>query len=290
MDDLLAASGSAPREPKQEQSTDGTSQELDAGSDGDGGTDITTDSSPEMTADGGNVSQVAEPEDFETIKRRSQESLEDEIKKLREESAKRRLENKALKEQAADLFEEERKQMLAKQKEMEKQLKALQKIQLENEAKERGLELDAKTKELIEAKELEAEQNRKELEKLRKKHEETESKYNEYLERQREEAELKDKVLQSKIDAELEKIPEDKRTFADALVRGFEDKQAGYFELLRAKQEGLFGVKKVEVAHQVPVGDKGESTEQKQHRNNKERLSSGLSKVTGGMTPGQRLV
>jgi hypothetical protein len=281
MDDLLAASGGRP--PAK---TDKTIE--------DGGTGTTTEPSPDASLDGGEAEQFEEQTtevDFETIKKRSAESIEDELKSLREEAKKRRLENKALKENALQLFEDERKQMTAKTKELEKQLKAFKELQLKAEAEKAGVEIDAKTQEILQAKELDLEQKQKDFEKLEKKHLEIESRYKEIIERQKEEAELKEKVLKAKIEAELETIPEDKRDFATALVRGYEDRQDGYFKLLEAKQGGLFGAKKVEVSHQVPKTDEGEGSGTKeQHRNNKERLSSGLSKVTADMMPGQRLV
>jgi len=280
MEDLLGASGGLPAAAKVEESA----KEEDA--------EIKADSSPEANTDGGEPLVAAEPvveEDFETIKRRTLESMEDEVKALRAESTKRRLENKALKANALELFEDERKQMTAKTKELEKQLKAFQKLQLEAEAEKAGVKIDAKTQEILQAKELDLEQKQKDFEKLEKKYADIESKHNEFLERQKEEAELKEKVLKAKIESELELIPEDKRDFAQALVRGYEDMQDGYFKLLEAKQGGLFGVKKVEVSHQVPI-DKGEDSKPEQHRNNKERISKGLSKITGQMMPGQRLI
>jgi chromosome segregation ATPase len=234
-----------------------------------------------------------EPVDLEVLKQRSLESLEDEVKKLREEAKKRRLENNALKEQAAQIFEEDKKKMESEIKKRDDQIKKLEKL-MDDLAKK----TESKTEEVSNAAEsassktelVELQAKEKELENIKKKFDEAQSRLKEIEDQKKEEQEIRRKAYQNKIDEILDAIPEQKRKFADALVKGFTDIQEGYFALLEAKQEKLFDNKVIEVSHAVPKGD-DETREEIKGLNSKGKIKLGLKNASsGGIKPGDRLV
>lgn len=228
--------------------------------------------------------QGADPvNDAESLKKRALDSLQDEIKKLRKESAARRNENKVLKEQAAELFEAERKAMQKKIVELEKKANVAAE-KSKDEAKEEGQAVDTAKIDLILA------EKQKELEKQQKRAEKYETQLKEIEEAKKEEDRIRKEAVELKVSELLTEIPEEKRKFASSIVKGHEDPQEGYLALLEAKQEGLFGVKKVEVAHQVPKNPEP-SKEENKLVNNRTRISKGLKSITsGGVAPGQRII
>lgn len=228
----------------------------------------------------------AAEEDLESIKKRTAESLEDEVKKLRQENAKRREREKKAHEEAAKLFSSEREQYETQMAEMKKQLEGLSKVK---EAKaeseiDNSIEVKAKESELSAIREANA-ALKKQLDAIsaaQKAQEEKES----------EEKKLRSQAIQSRFDEELKSIPEDKQKFAKSMFKGHEDAQEGLFAFLEAKREGLFGKKQIQVIHK-PTNT--QSTEKQQSNNqekitSKQKIRSGLSKsLSGGLQPGQNL-
>lgn len=60
------------------------------------------------------------------------------------------------------------------------------------------------------------------------------------------------KVYQSRISEELANIPEDRRKFAEMIVKAYEDPREGWTALSEAKMQGLFEDKQVIVSHANP--------------------------------------
>jgi myosin heavy subunit len=227
-----------------------------------------------------------EPEvDLEIEKKRTLVSLEDEVKKLREENAKRRLEAKALREQAEELFKDEKSEYEKKIKALEQQTNELAKL------KKNSVEQTVSEEEKIRLKDLELSEMKKEFSKLSSKYDEIHSSYKSFLDQQEQEKQIRSQAWDNKIKDEISKIPEEKRKFAEALIKGYEDKQEALFALLEAKKENLFGNKKVEVVHAVP---KTSIVEEQQTTatplNHKLKIRRGLSKALQEARPGTRLV
>lgn len=221
--------------------------------------------------------------DVETLKQRTAESMQDEIKKLREENAKKRIETKTAHDLASKMIEEKTKEFEAKSKELDEKAKKYDEIERLKTDSSKSAE------EKLNAKELEVRQLSETVDAERKSKSEAERKLNEFLDEQRNEKEIKTKVLQSRIDDIIKTIPEDKKKFATALVNGFEDKQEGLMSLLEAKQSNLFGTKKVEVAHVTPKGNTS-STINSDNLNYKQKMKRGLADIRGNQKPGSKLV
>lgn len=71
-------------------------------------------------------------------------------------------------------------------------------------------------------------------------------------------------VYKERLDEELAKIPEDKREFANLLVKGAGDARDALIALNEAKLKGFFEDKKVVVNHSVPGAQNGARVSQKQ--------------------------
>ena len=214
---------------------------------------------------------------------RSMESLEDEIKKLRQENAKRRVESKEQQELAERLAEEktaELKKKLEDYKKVEEELVAIKKAE---EDKNRTAD------ERIAHLQMELDQKKQESEKTQAKLAEIEAKHQEFLNKQKEEEELRAQVIKNRINSQLETIPEEQKELAQAMVNGYADLQDGYVALLKAKEQGVFGAKKVEVIHDVPRDtNTKENNTQVLGKGNK--IKSGLSKRLPGVKQGGRIV
>jgi len=222
---------------------------------------------------------------MEAEKKLMQDELENKLKEAREDAAKRRMQNKVLKEQATELFSKE-KELYAKEiAELKKQADELAALKKKDAISEKGIG------EQLELTRLEIESKNKELLKTQKKADEAQSKLQEFLDQQKETEEIQNKVLDEKIAEELAKIPEGKRKFAELIVKGEgSDKKAGLYALLEAKNDNLFGVKKVEVIHQVPRNS--ETTNTNKVLTSKGKISSGLRTIQGNghLRPGQRII
>lgn len=221
-------------------------------------------------------------EDLETLKKRTAESLEDELKELRRKEAEKRVKLKKQQE----IFDQERQQYEAQMAEMKNQLEELKKLKeskVENEV-EKSAEVKAKEAEIAKIAADNAEL-KKQLEALSKAQKERE-------EKEREERELREKVVKARFEEELKSIPEDKQKFARSIYNGAEgDVQEKLFAFLEAKREGLFGKKQVQVVHKPATTQ----TTNKQD-NNQEKITSGqkikrgLAKsLMGELRPGQSL-
>jgi chromosome segregation ATPase len=71
------------------------------------------------------------------------------------------------------------------------------------------------------------------------------------------EQEARQQVYRDKIKEELGKIPEEFRSFADKMVKGYEDPHEAWLSLSEAQRMGMFGEKKIVVNHSVPGANDG---------------------------------
>jgi chromosome segregation ATPase len=269
MQELLKASGSSLPERKQETTTE------------------------PIVEDSGQIevkSTPASPElDTEVEKKSILEEYESKLKEARDEAARRRIENKALKEQVEKLFEEEKKAM---SEEVERYKKLAQELS-ESAQKEKSEGDKKKANEVSEEAEklkLELKQREDELKQFQKQAEESDKKLKEIEDRKKLEQEVRDRIVQEKIDNLMKAIPDDKKKFAEALVKGSEDKETGYMALIEAKNAKLFDNKVVEVQHGVPKDSDRSFTEDRSAIKTKDKLREGLKKVRQGIKPGERLV
>lgn len=87
--------------------------------------------------------------------------------------------------------------------------------------------------------------------KLKEKEREAEAYKSKALQYQAEQ-EARQQVYKERIKEELDKIPEDLRSFAEKMVKGYEDPHEAWLAISEAQQKGLFGEKKIVVNHSVP--------------------------------------
>lgn len=220
---------------------------------------------------GNNSDIVEDPESW------SKESAFKEVKKLREENKTYRLKYQ---EQIESLKAESEARIQAKEEEMKNLLQAQQelaKIKSEQEDKKRSLEeklahRESKVSELqsmMEAKEKEYARRMTELESLA----------NTY--RAKEEAEKQ--IYVSRIQEEVDKIPEKYKDIASMIVKGAgDDPRDGLLALNEAKLKGLFEDKTVVVNHSVPGAKDGA-------RASKERLDEAAKESRAQMSSSQKI-
>jgi len=224
---------------------------------------------------------------IEAEKKLMQDELENKLKAAREDAAKKRLQNKELKASAAELFSGER-DLLAKEiAELKKQTKELESFKKKEELN------DKEIGEQLIASKLENEAQIKALLKANKKAEESQAKLQEFLDQQAETELIQNQIIEEKITELIETLPEDKRKFAELISKGGEDKKAGLYALMEAKNDGMFGVKKVQVFNQVPNNDEIEKDNSNNKKNtSKSKIANGLRTIrgTGVLTPGMKIV
>lgn len=221
----------------------------------------------------------------EQIAKRSQESYEDEIKKLREENAKRRKKEQEAKEKALALAEEvfktEREEYERKIAEMEKRLeeqKALKKEEQKVDAEIKKAETNA-----------EAEAYRKELEELRKEREAFKAEIQARKEAEEQERALRKQAAENRFNSMLTDVPEDLKEFARAMFRGYEDPSEGLIAFTKAKTQGVFGKKTIEVVSRIPKEDKPTKEVSSRHSKFNSRVNA-LKERRAGLQPGDKLV
>lgn len=219
----------------------------------------------------GSESIVEDPESW------SKESAFKEVKKLREENKTYRLKYQ---EQIENLKRETEARLKAKEEEMKNLIEAqkeLARIKAEQEDKKRSLEeklahREAKVSELqaiMEAKELEYQRKMAELEAIAQTY------------KAKEEAEKQ--IYASRIQEEVDKIPEKYKEIASLIVKGAgDDPRDGLLALNEAKLKGLFEDKTVVVNHSVPGAKDGA-------RASKERLDEAAREARAQMSSSQKI-
>jgi len=219
----------------------------------------------------GSEPTVEDPESW------SKESAFKEVKKLREENKTYRLKYQ---EQIENLKRETEARLKAKEEETKNLIEAqkeLARIKAEQEDKKRSLEeklahREAKVSELqaaMEAKELEYQRKMAELEAIAATY------------KAKEEAEKQ--IYASRIQEEVDKIPEKYKEIANLIVKGAgDDPRDGLLALNEAKLKGLFEDKTVVVNHSVPGAKDGA-------RASKERLDEAAREARAQMSSSQKI-
>lgn len=229
---------------------------------------------------------VKNPDDW------SKDSALKEVVKLREE-------NKAVRtkfQEQLDKIERETETKIAKIKEeaqtaMEAK-KKLEALEAEQADKKRSIEeklahREAKVAELETTYKLKLEEKERELASVKTKAAQYEA-----------EQEARKSVYRNKIKEELDQIPEEFRSFADKMVKGYEDPHEAWLSLAEAKRMGMFGEKKIVVNHSVPGAADGARVNKKQAEeaekearksmSSKDLIRAGLSKAKQGQNSAYR--
>ena len=106
------------------------------------------------------------------------------------------------------------------------------------------------------------------------------------------EQEARRQVYRDRIKEELGKVPEEFRSFADKMVKGYDDPQEAWLSLAEAQRMGMFGEKKIIVNHSVPGAADGarvtqqqlEAAEREKRKNmsSQELIRAGLAQAKQG--------
>lgn len=233
-----------------------------------------------------NSKTVKNPEDW------SKDSALKEVVKLREE-------NKAVRtkfQEQLDKIEKETETKIAKIKEEAQSAleakKKLEALEAEQADKKRSIEdklahREARLAEVETTYKLQLEEKERELAAVR-------SKVAQYDAEQ----EARKSVYRNKIKEELDQIPEEFRSFADKMVKGYEDPHEAWLSLSEAKRIGMFGEKKIVVNHAVPGASDGArinktkaeeaEKEAKAKMTSKDLIKLGLSKAKQGQNTAYR--
>lgn len=266
MADLLDKLGKKPTEAKGESSdasvSDTTSGTTIAGTEGtvpgkEAGQDLTETSKPTtgQAAEGSNDDSLSTFNDADTW---TKESALLEVKKAREEAKTRRLqlkETEAKFQEELDKIKSDMNEKLQSANEAQKELEALK---AKEEDKKRSMEERLAHREALVAEKdakIEAFQREYEL-----KMKELQSRVTDY-EAERE-AQLS--VYKERIQEELGKVSEEKRKFAEMIVKGHDDPRDAWAALSEAKVNGLFEEKQVVVSHATPGAGAARMTKEKQ--------------------------
>lgn len=281
-----SAEGAASAAPGTPESTPSTKLEVSRGDDmlkqvSTKATDSATATPSQSSADTKSASSKNESSGSEVVVEDpdswSKESAFKEVKKLREENKTYRLKYQ---EQIENLKRETEARLKQKEEEMKSLLQAQQelaKIKAEQEDKKRSLEeklahRESKVSELqavMDAKEREYQRRMAELEAVAQTY------------KAKEEAEKQ--IYVSRIQEEVDKIPEKYKEIASMIVKGAgDDPRDGLLALNEAKLKGLFEDKTVVVNHSVPGAKDGA-------RASKERLDEAARETRAQMSSSQKI-
>lgn len=217
----------------------------------------------------------------EDAQRRSIESYEDEVKKLREENAKRRKREQEAREkalaQADEIFKSEREMYESKLAELQAQLEKTKSSKSESASEEIDNQIKAKEKDA------QYDQIMKKLQELEKANEEKDRILREAKEREEEEKQLRRQAAESRFNSLLKEIPEDQQEFAKVMFNGAGDPQKGLLTVTEAKAKGLFGKKRVEVIHSPAKSTSTATSETNTNKNlsSKEKMRLALKAQRG---------
>jgi DNA repair exonuclease SbcCD ATPase subunit len=221
----------------------------------------------------------------EQIVKRTEDSYEDEIKKLREENAKRRKKEQEAKEKALamadEVFKTEREEYESQLAEMKKQLeeaKALKKEENKVEAEIKKAETSAESEQLL-----------KELKELREANQKIQAQIQAQREAEEQEKSLRKQAAENRFKSMLTEIPEEFKDYASAMFKGYSDPSEGLIALTKAKAQGLFGKRTIEVVSRVPRESNNNENKVLTGREKREQRVSALKTRRQGLTPGQKL-
>lgn len=222
----------------------------------------------------------------EQIVKRTEDSYEDEIKKLREENAKRRKKEQEAKEKALamadEVFKTEREEYEKNLAEMKRQLDELKALKKE----ENKVEKEVKAAESS----VESEILRKELESLRKESAAIKAEMEARRESEESEKALRKQAAENRFKSFLNEIPEEYKEYASAMFKGYSDSSEGLIAITKAKAQGLFGKKTIEVVSRVPKEDKHNNTSELNPRHKRDKRVNALKERRQGLQAGGRIL
>lgn len=231
---------------------------------------------PKKAAPAPKSTEVDESSEDDPYANWSKEQVIDAMKKARSEAAKNRVENKAIQEQFQTQLEEEMAKVKEFIKPLEKKAKAYEKLQQEEEDRQRSMEEKIAHRERIVA------EREAELELLREKLQQIEVESKEKIDILSSRVEAHESYYKEQLDKELEAVPNEYRTIAEAVVSGTDPKEA--LSLLRdAKNKGMFGPKKVYVNNSVPTAHTGARTDSAAVENTRRENMSPAEKIREGL-------
>jgi hypothetical protein len=230
-----------------------------------------------------------EPEEKELtpaeLEARTKDSYEDEIKKLREENAKRRKKEQEAKEKALamadEVFKTEREEYDRQLAEMKKQLedsKALKKE--ENKVEKEMINAESKA---------EADELRRELEAIRKENAKIQAQIQAQKEAEESEKSLRKQAAENRFASMLKEIPVEFQEAATMMFKGYSDSSEGLIAITKYKEQGLFGKKTIEVVSRVPREQNNNETKPLSQREVREKRVSALKSRRQGLVPGAKL-
>lgn len=232
--------------------------------------------------------KVEEPKEEltpEQVVKRTEESYEDEIKKLREENAKRRKKEQEAKEKALaiadEVFKAEREEYersLAEMKSQLEELKAQKKAESKVESEVKKAETNA-----------EMELLKQQMAELKKERDEAKAREQERREAEEYERTLRKQAAENRFKSFLSEIPEDFKDYASAMFKGYDDPSEGLIAITKAKAQGLFGKKTIEVVSRVPREEKHNNTIELNSRQKRDKRVQALKERRQGLVPGSKL-
>ena len=239
----------------------------------------------EIKAEGAEIVEEVEltPEQIEA---RTKDSYEDEIKKLREENAKRRKKEQTAKEKALamadEVFKSERDVYETQLAEMKTQLEQLKNLKKE-EAKLEDEVKDSKSS-------AEMELLKSELEALKEDSREAKRQMEAQRQKEEDEKDLRKQAAQNRFNSMLTEIPEEFQDYASAMFKGYSDPSEGLLALAKAKTQGLFGKKTIEVVNQIANDNNNNNQDRPLNRREKlAKRTQALGDRRKGLIPGQTL-
>lgn len=220
----------------------------------------------------------------EQLESRTKESYEDEIKKLRDENAKRRKKEQETREKALaiadEVFKTEREEYDNQIAEMKKQLEEL-KAQKKAEVK---VDNDVKKAETN----AEMELLKQQMSELKKERDEAKAREQERKEAEESEKALRKQAAENRFKSFLNEIPEDLKDYASAMFKGYDDPSEGLIAITKAKTQGLFGKKTIEVVSRIPKEDKNNKIELNSRQKRDKRVQA-IKDRRQGLVPGAKL-
>jgi DNA repair exonuclease SbcCD ATPase subunit len=221
----------------------------------------------------------------EQIVKRTEDSYEDEIKKLREENAKRRKKEQEAKEKALamadEVFKTEREEYERNLAEMKKQLEELKALKKE-ENKVDDQVAKAQTSAEIEI-------LRQEMLELKKERDAARKSEQERAQKEAEEKALRKQAAENRFKSMLTEIPEEFKDYASAMFKGYSDPSEGLIAITKAKAQGIFGKRTIEVVSRIPRETNNNETKVLNSREKMQRKVSALKSRRTGLMPGQKL-
>lgn len=222
----------------------------------------------------------------EQLEARTKDSYEDEIKKLREENAKRRKKEQEAKEKALamadEVFKTEREEYENQIAEMKKKLLEIESLKKEENKVEKEIK-DAQSS-------AELDMLKQELKALRAESSAAKAEIEAQKRRDEEERSLRRQAAENRFKSMINEIPEEFKEAASAMFKGYEDPSEGLIAITKYKAQGLFGKKTIEVINRIPREDNNNT--QNKVPSSRERFAKrteALKNRRQGLVPGQTL-